>query len=58
VPSQNGFWPDHLRHFGQSFPAQPLAYLRQRDALAVRQAQPTMNLIPQNAILGGQVIIS
>jgi hypothetical protein len=58
MPPQDRFGPKHLRHFGQGFPAQPLAYLRQRDALAVRQAQPTFELIPQKAILGGQILVS
>jgi hypothetical protein len=58
VPSQDGFWPDDLRHFGQGFPAQPLADLGQRDALVVRQAGPTFELFPKEAVLGGQILIS
>ena len=53
VPSQDGFWPDDLRHFGQGFPAQPLTYLGQRDALVVRQAGPTLERFPEEPILGG-----
>jgi len=58
VPNQEGFWPDHLCHFGQGFPAEPLAERGQRDAFLVRETEPTLDLFPQNVILGGEILIS
>jgi hypothetical protein len=58
VPGQDGLGSDDVRHLFQSFSAQPLADLGQGDALVVRQAEPTFELIPEDSVFSREILVA
>jgi len=58
VPPKNGFRSNDLRHLFEGSSAKTFADLGQTDALRIREPYPPLDLVPEDAILGGQILVT